>query len=447
MKFIGKILPIEGYYVSLEQILPVDYAKSLTHLYQPLIGLEAIALYQTLLHDIDLQRDQTPQTHHVLMNYLNMPLDQIYEVRLKLEGIGLLKTYKSNTNENNVYTYQLQSPFTARDFFKDAMLSQLLYHHLGEVKYIALKEHYIKKDPVQIGENITASFNDVFQTFEPVYAKETKTIIENKQTEIITEEIDFYWIENMLKQRMLEVSKILTQENKQLISQMTALYDLPGHEIEKALLWSLNEENILDHEDFKAACHDTFKTKHYQVPIKLVHKQEVQTTQPSLSKTSTKEEKLIYKLEKISPRELLEDLSSGNRASDQDLKLIIEVMTNQALPSPVMNVLIHYVLLQTNMKLSRAYLEKIASHWSRAQLKTAKEAMAFAKKGAMEAKDSKQPNRYNKKVYSNEVIPDWFKDRKNNQKQLVKSVQPVNDTKGQEEIAALLSKFSSNGKK
>lgn len=54
-------------------------------------------------------------------------------------------------------------------------------------------------------------------------------------------------------------------------------------------------------------------------------------------------------------------------------------MTTQGLPSPVMNVLIHYVLLQSNMKLSKAYMETIASHWSRANLQTAREAMRFAK--------------------------------------------------------------------
>src|SRR5690606_32138852 len=92
------------------------------------------------------------------------------------------------------------------------------------------------------------------------------------------------------------------------------------------------------------------------------------------------EEKLIRQLETMSPKELLEDLSSGHEASEQDLKLIRDVMTSQGLSAPVMNVLIHYVLLQSNMKLSKAYVEKIASHWSRAKLKTAREAMEFAKK-------------------------------------------------------------------
>src|SRR5690625_2448652 len=95
MKYIGKILPAEGYAVRLKEKPPIDYMKSLTHLYQPLLGMESIMLYQTLLHEIELQTESTLQTHHTLMNYLNIPLDKIYEARLKLEGIGLLKTYRN----------------------------------------------------------------------------------------------------------------------------------------------------------------------------------------------------------------------------------------------------------------------------------------------------------------------------------------------------------------
>src|SRR5699024_3879364 len=84
------------------------------------------------------------------------------------------------------------------------------------------------------------------------------------------------------------------------------------------------------------------------------------------------------------------------------------------LPAPVMNVLIHYVLLQSNMKLSKNYMEKIASHWSRARLKTAREAMEFAKR-EQKVRQAKQTS--HRKTYSNEVIADWFKEREQKQKQ------------------------------
>ena len=92
----------------------------------------------------------------------------------------------------------------------------------------------------------------------------------------------------------------------------------------------------------------------------------------------SKEEQLMELFENISPRQLLEDLADGNQASAQDLKVVSEVMTSQGLNAGVMNVLLHYVLKKTDMKLSKNYLETIASHWARKNVKTVRQAMTLA---------------------------------------------------------------------
>lgn len=94
----------------------------------------------------------------------------------------------------------------------------------------------------------------------------------------------------------------------------------------------------------------------------------------------TKEEALINHFNNVSPKELLEDISGGNPASGMEMKLVNEVMAHHNLPTPVMNVLIHYVLLQSNMKLDRNFIGKVAAHWGRLNFKTAEEVMAFARK-------------------------------------------------------------------
>ncbi|WP_205317603.1 replication initiation and membrane attachment family protein [Oceanobacillus zhaokaii] len=440
MKYLGKVLPVDGYYVILQEYLPIDYTKSLAHLYQPLIGVHAVTLYQTLLHEMELQSDSSPQTHHTLMNYLNIPLDEVYKARLKLEGIGLLNTFKKQVENATVFTYEILSPFAPSDFFKDAMLSQLLMHQIGNSKFHALKNHYYKEAPSDLGENITIAFDEVFQTFTPSI-EAVKPKEENSKPTRTEPSIDFSWMVQMLKQRLIPVGKVLTQENRKLISQMVLLYGLDSYEVEKSVLWALTEENVLDTEEFKTACHDLFKSKHYDTPIALTEKSispKQQVTEPQ-----TKEEMLIQELETISPKQLLEDLSGGNQASEQDLRAIREVMISQGLPAPVMNVLVHYVLLQSNMKLSKAYLEKIASHWSRANIKSAKEAMEFAKSEQNKfQKGAKQKTSYNYKPLSKEIIPEWFKDRNKTKQQpkVIQNSQTVIDLeKEKAELQALLS--------
>lgn len=176
-------------------------------------------------------------------------------------------------------------------------------------------------------------------------------------------------LEKFLNERNLPVNTILTPSNKELIIQMAFLYEISLSDLEKCLLWSLTDENTLDVEEFKDACHDLFKSNNRMNKNKFIPDNRL-----------NKEEQLIQTLENITPQQLLMELSSGLKVSDQDLRLVNSIKKEYNLPTPVMNVLIHFVLLQTNMKLSKNYLDKIASHWSRAGLKTTKEAMEFAKK-------------------------------------------------------------------
>lgn len=390
--------------------------QSLTHLYQPLIGPKALMLYQTLVNEAALQADAEPQTHHALMNYMMLPLDEIYQARLKLEAMGLVRTFKKEMEQSTVYTYDLQAPYDPRSFFADAMFSSLLYHYIGEDKYDRLKEMFESDDVSDKGEDITAKFQDVFQTIPTRQAPQVEMPEQDSTDD--GGEADFPWLEQMLQQRMIPPKRVLTKENRTLISQMLALYDLESYEIDKALLWSLNEGNELVKDEFKRACHDIFRAKNNNKPIRLIPKTKIEQTQTKSDEPKTKEEELIQLLETISPKQLLEDLSSGNEASEQDLKMINDVMTSQGLPVPVMNVLIHYVLLQTNMKLQRPYVEKIASHWSRAKLKTAREAMEFAKKerANFEKRKNKQKRYPRQSAFTKDIVPDWYKKGKHKEK-------------------------------
>lgn len=445
MEYIGKLLPIDGYSVHMNEELPIDYSISLTHLYQPLIGNLAVMLYYTLLHEIDFQRKSGIQTHHTLMNYLNLPLDELYKARLKLEGIGLLNTYQQDKVEYQHYIYELLSPFAPRSFFKDAMLSQLLFHHLGKDKYNQLKSHYVQAEPKEELNNITASFSEVFQTFEPTPVNVESITPYQKESGPNVDSIDFSWIEQMLKQRLIPVKKVLNRENKRIIIQMMTLYDLSSYDIEKVLLWALTEDNTVNIDEFKEACHNMFKSKHDREPIKLTYKQQTgNSINKDLEPPKTKEEMLIHELETISPKQLLADLSNGNQASEQDMRVIRDVMTSQGLPAPVMNVLIHYVLLQSNMKLSKAYMEKIASHWSRANLTTAKEAMEFAKKERSRFQEKSNQKRSYQKYNSRkqtEVIPDWFKNRNKQTSHVTDETESIDEQKEKEELDLLLRQY------
>lgn len=450
MSFIGKILPIHGYRVVVSDHLTKNYQLSLSHLYQPLIGMQAIMLYQTLLNEHALFTEQIIRTHHSLMNYLDCPLDIIYENRLKLEAIGLVKTYEAQDEEKTVYTYTLQRPFAPDEFFHDPMLSELLYHHLGDKMFDQLKKRVVKDAVVQVNEReVTANFSDVFTTIKPsLHDSESipNNHVEQKQRHDKTTE--FTSIATTLKQRHIPPQQVLTPDNQRLISDMMRLYHLSELDVEKCVLWALKEDHKLDHEEFKAACHDLFKTERNAF-IKLQNKQHEEPQQPTPTQntdTKSRKDQLSERLETISLRQLLEGFTDG-QAPEKDLKMIGEIMRANRLEPPVMNVLVHYVLMQSNRKLTREYLEAIASHWARVQLKTAREAMNFVQKEIEKAQQRKSRRR-TKRMKQQEVIPEWFKQQKEARKQSAKqtSGQKQASSYNEAEILALFHKHSSENK-
>lgn len=204
---------------------------------------------------------------------------------------------------------------------------------------------------------------------------EDKNVVKNQDKTLYEKIIDRYeWVKGVLNQKGIPSDKILTEENMGLISALVSdaqtMYVLSDDEIEEALLQSVTEKNTLNEDKFKKACNDLYEHKN-GVPL-------------------TKEQALINSLERISPKQLLEDLSSGKTVSKQDLRVVNEVMEESGLPEPVINILIHYVLLNSNMKLNKPYLSKIASHWSRINIKTAKEALSVAKREKEHLRKRKQ---------------------------------------------------------
>lgn len=64
---------------------------------------------------------------------------------------------------------------------------------------------------------------------------------------------------------------------------------------------------------------------------------------------------------------------------DYTKDLVSNLFINHGMNIGVVNVLIEYVMLQTDKKLPKNFVETIADHWNRKNIKTAKEAMAIAR--------------------------------------------------------------------
>lgn len=452
---IGKVLPADGYRTTKMFDLSDEQYQALYQLYQPIIGIEALSLYMTLYHQIAFH---DRHSHHYLMQLLNQSLTTIYDARTKIEAIGLLETYRFEDDQQTLYDFHLKPPMTPVSFISDDVLSQMLYHQIGKQKFQSLKSKILERTAfTPSGEPVTHTFSDVF-LHQPVDIEaddtaETAAINQHAKPKdwLSDTVVDFDWLSQNLQSRMLNEDVILSRENQRFINQMAVLYNLSNSEVDKLLQWSIDSEHRLDKEAFKEACLDAIDVQpsKQQVIIQRERLKKSEARDSNSAAPQSKKARFIEQMETLSPKELIEDLSGEAEASKQDIKMIADIMEKQALPPGVMNVLIHYVMLKSDMKLSRAYMEKIASHWARKQIKTVAEAMALAKEEHTKYQSKDFKKGYPRKKSGREaVVPDWFKKQKTEPK---KSTQPSQtdqpSSTDNQEIDALLKSFQAKKNK
>ncbi|MCM3021994.1 replication initiation and membrane attachment family protein [Heyndrickxia ginsengihumi] len=438
----NEIQPVDQYKIVLKGMLNHFDQKVMSLLYQPLIGPNCYSLYMTLWNEVEVNRLWSETwNHYHLMNFLHLNLQQIYEARLKLEGIGLLKTYTKNVDDVRTFIYELQPPLSPEQFFNDGFLNIFLYRQIGKTHFLKLKKFFSdQRVEASDFQDITRSFHDVFKTSideQMIYNEELQEISklhgdeqfiarrEAEQIKIENHHFNFDILFAELRDFMIP-QRAITSEVKEAIIKLSYLYGINELDMKSILLSAVNAEQTIEIDELRKLARDWYQIEHQEGVPQLVDR-----IQPAMYRSSvknegdTEEEKLITYLETTSPRQVLMDISDGSEPAKADLQAIEDVMFQQQLPPGVMNVLIQYVLIKTDMKLTKNYLEKVASHWARKKLKTVKEAMEFAIKEDRQYKqwvNTKDNKTQRRKPVRTEKLPDWFAEE-NNEKAAQKEIQ------------------------
>ena len=96
------LLPADIYQVINKSLLNESDKLVLSMLYMPIIGNTAVTLYNTLYNELKVNSFVSNElTHHHLMTNLGENLINIKNARIKLEGVGLIKTFYMEGNVNS----------------------------------------------------------------------------------------------------------------------------------------------------------------------------------------------------------------------------------------------------------------------------------------------------------------------------------------------------------
>ena len=366
-----KLLTSDVYQVRSSYMLDLTGYKTVLQLYQPLIGMEATALYLTLNSELDqMTLTKSPSLISRLCKLSGFSLNSLQESFDKLEAVGLVCSYVKQTNDNR-YLFDLKMPLSPQEFINHQILDRLLKDEYE--KTIAIFQTYnVNLNDYQ---EMTASFTDVFE----IHHHEKNILKEKKYKQKIQNSIENSYDLTLFYQGIenLQLSKkMFDQEDEKIIQQLGILYHINALDMQDLVKQSMIE-NHLNSRLLAQNCRNYYDLKMPEKFTEVFHKQS-----PLLQSEKQRESSLqkhIYYLENISPYDLLKDKTGGKEPLKRDLQVVESVLTTLQLEPGVVNVLIETTLQKCNQSLPKNFIEALGSQWKRKKIKTVQEAIEEGK--------------------------------------------------------------------
>lgn len=411
-----ELQPVDTFTIKLSHPFS-DYDRQLlTLFYQPLIGPDAMSLFMSLWADAEREKEYE-FNHYYLMNLLTMPLAKVFEARISLEAIGLLRTYCKQVDLDRAFCYELLPPMDAKSFFDDPLLSTFLFSKIGEQAYRSLRGRFMVDDLMDDQyKEISRTFLDVFKPIR--YSAAEGIEVEGQMSgrsepsgiPFAYSDFDFNLFRSGLSEQMVPKSS-LSSVSKEFIEKLAFLYSLSPLDMQKVVMMAFDENTMKITEDrLRKSAVDFYKTNISQRPP-VLEKVFTKPAPTSIEEPQSREDQFIFYMENISPREMLKDYTK-KEPLPVDIELAERLVTVHGFPVGVVNVLLHYVIIRNDGKITRNYAERIASHWANKKISTAKEAMEISRKehdqyikwqneGSKKRSTSRKPTR-------EEKVPEWF---------------------------------------
>lgn len=413
----------------------------LAALYLPIIGPVAGSLYFWLVQEATRE---TEGLHSDILTHLNVGIPEFYQARVRLEGIGLLNTYRKR-QEGQGYLYAPCPPLTGKQFFEEELLRMLLLDRVGKRRYELLRSRYTRKKlELEELEEITQSFTNVFDfsatTFSqqevsaPEAPEQDQLIGANEGTapKLTAPAFDFQLLGQMLQREFVKM-ETLDEQAKHIIRVLHTLYGLDEMTMSNYLIQAADlETGKVDWkqvEDLVEEKEGVLKQRRLTLPDRVG--QEIERTQTEkdarvleLEKAGYREQeiKLIQLSEQMTPIEFIQNIKEQKNGSvtANEKRLLKELLLTGILPPAVINMLVYYMLIiQNHPTVNKGLAETIANDWAQTGIMKPEQAIEKTKQviGKIKAGAQKrQERRSTAKNYGKmpvrkvEKLPEWAKE-------------------------------------
>lgn len=359
--------------LELHGTMTMELFTSLQMLYAPLLGQDAMTLYQSLLALAALPN--TIRNHLLISKISGLRAERIEVLREILEQYLLIKTYYDGTK--NAYVYALYVPKEPGEFLRHDVFGRLYMKKMGKQVYeFARKSFATNYEDKSKYQEISSSMRNLLIDWDEQKEANFADLKPKQAIHKVPIDFNFDIFLSGLSTMLLPASQ-RTAENLAFIAEKASLYGISEKDMQQLVGKSMNlKTNTLDRN-------------------KLVH---------LMQKAKKEFTKTFDDPYQMPPIRFLQEKQNGIAVSSADQHLIDQILLEKYHLRPeVINVLIEYVLERCNQMLSKAYVEKVAATWVRLGVDS--------KEKAQEAIANEQkPNKtYQKTV--DKKLPDWYQNQ------------------------------------
>lgn len=347
------------YRIETDVELSSEKLKSLVFFYGPLIGCEALNLYEYLV----LKGSSIGYAKlNDLLQELNLSIDHFEELIGHINEFRLLKTLKKEDH----YIFVLQAPLDMNEFIKDDIFVRYFILKTSGANYQKLISTLVEPDEHRDFENVSKTLTSEVLSG---WTKSDETYI-NKSRKSKKEKYDFntlFDINVFLKDisPTLFPMRFRTRNNLEKIAIYGDLYDV-SYDRMRVYLAQVS--------DFDA---DSFDLK------------KLEKACMSSSGNYEKIEKGRYDVPCV---RFLMSLQDGKEVTESDRYLLSKLSAKYHLSAPVINVLVEYGLKNCDNRLVEKYLTKTAADLHRNDINTADEALKWLYNSGEKRSEDKLPS-------------------------------------------------------
>ncbi|WP_107839806.1 DnaD domain protein [Metasolibacillus meyeri] len=357
--------------------------KMLQLCYQPIIGVDAVALYLKL--SVEASNKHTAFHHHYLLDSLDFAIKRLFQARITLEAIGLLQTYCKVENDTSHYIYRLKQPLDSISFFDDPILSVSLMRKIDKKAFEHLRDTLAPKvQKLHDYTEVTRGFNDVFLNVTEKELQHIEELYVEQQLDLLTNGYDFDYSTfdfklffDGISQAMIP-HKLFTIDLKQTIAKVAFLYKFSPLDMQRIVLQALNGEQTLSAAMIEKEARDYYQlSSHSQNEYKLLKRYDIASKAQKPAEQDNRSTHSQY-LDKTSPIEVYEDIH-GVIPTDTTVRVFNDFL-KRGISYGVINTLIEYIAMSDGkLDYNSNLMNSIIDTWVRRGAKTAEDAMRIAK--------------------------------------------------------------------